>query len=326
MKSIHYLKTYKEKYCLKYQTTPIPKMKNDEILIKIKSTSLNINDYERYKTKKSILAKFIDIFQGRKSHPLGGEFSGIVESVGFDVTGFKKGDSVMGMSEGVFPYGCWAEYVVCKPRRVVKKPSYLSFNEAGVVSLSGVAAVSGLSVCEIEEGDNVLIIGTSGGVGLLTLQLAKALGCNITAICGSKNITLVYEYGADRVFDYNLIDNISSVGTFFDKIICINGNYKLKDISKCLKNGGVYTTIGNVKQLVSTIPWVLIGKLIGKNFRISSVAFSRCDQELNELLRIMSDFCIIPHIDKVYSLESIYEALDYVLKEHTQGKVAISID
>lgn len=325
MKSVHYLKTSTKKYCLEYCSTPVPKIKSNEILVRIRCSSLNINDYERYKPQKTILARLINLFQGRESQPLGGEFSGIVESVGVDVTNFKKGDFIMGMSEGVFPYGCWAEYAVCKSDRVVKKPSYLSFYEAGVVSLSGVAAISGLLVCDIKQNDSLLIIGASGGVGLLTLQLAKALGCRITAICSSRNIPLAYKYGADRVFDYNSIEGLSSVGVF-DKIIGINGNYKLKDIANCLKVGGVYTVVGNVKQLFSTIPWLLLSKVIRKDFRISSVALSRCERELSELIRVMSDSYIIPYIDKIYTLENIEEALDYILKNHAQGKVAISVN
>lgn len=85
MKSVHYLKTSTKKYCLEYCSTPVPKIKSNEILVRIRCSSLNINDYERYKPQKTILARLINLFQGRESHPLGGEFSGIVESVAISV-------------------------------------------------------------------------------------------------------------------------------------------------------------------------------------------------------------------------------------------------
>ena len=88
MKSVHYLKTSTKKYCLEYCSTPVPKIKSDEILVRIRCSSLNINDYERYKPQKTILARLINLFQGRESHPLGGEFSGIIDSVAISVKCF----------------------------------------------------------------------------------------------------------------------------------------------------------------------------------------------------------------------------------------------
>ncbi|CCC18936.1 NAD(P)-dependent alcohol dehydrogenase [Streptococcus thermophilus] len=326
MKAVMYHKKFRNKYHLEVTKIDKPDITSEQILIKVYSSSLNINDYERFTRPSSLLSKLIRVNQGRDAYPLGGEISGKVVAVGNRVNQFQVGDSVMGVLSGVFPKGGWSEYVVCNEQNLIKKPTNISYSQASVIPLSGIAALAGINKLNIQPEDEILIIGASGGVGLFALQLAKTKTSHITAICSQKNIELVKSFGADCVYDYNSFSNLSDIDRKFDKIIGINGCYTMKQIYKLLKVRGRYVAVGNVKQLLIALMYSLSSFIKKKKVNVSSAIFVDIAKQLDELEKYIKKGILIPHLDGVYTIDEIEQALDYVINSHPQGKVAVLLD
>lgn len=327
MKAMIYNGNSDYKTSFKITDITLPKPKSNQVLVKIEASSLNIIDFERFKTssKPSFFSKIISLFQGKKGFPLGGEFSGTVIDVGDKVNNFQVGKEVMGSTLGVMPKGSWAEYAVCDETNLVYKPNNLSYPQAAVLPLSGLAALAGVEKAKIQKGEQVLIYGASGGVGLYVLQLVKAKGCQVTAVCSTRNIELVKNYGGDSTIDY-LTEDFTKSGKLFDKIISVNGYNSIKKYKKLLKPKGVYVAIGNAKQLFHAIIVSCLNPFSNQKILFSSCAISSNNSKLITIKELVEHDLLIPHIDNIYSIKDISEAIDYVINEHTQGKLAITID
>lgn len=206
-----------------------PAPANDEILVKIRAASVNPLDWH-YMRGSPYLMRLSSGLGAPTDTRLGVDFAGSVEAVGKDVTRFKPGDEVFGGRTGAF-----AEYVtVREDRAVVLKPADVTFEQAAAAGIAGITALQALrDYGDIKPGQQVLINGASGGVGTFAVQIAKALGAEVTGVCSTRNVEMVRSIGADHVFDYKKEDYTQS-GNQYDLIVDMVSNHSLSKNRKAL--------------------------------------------------------------------------------------------
>lgn len=289
-----------------------PVARDNELLIKIKAVSLNAADYRSMK---------MGLIPKRKI--FGADISGIVESVGKDVTRFKQGDEVMGDLAG-FGFGGLAEYVSVPEQAVILKPSKISFEDAATLPMAALTALQALrdKGC-IDQGLKVLIVGCSGGVGTYAIQLAKYFNTEVTGVCSARNIQQSLSSGADFVADYTKDDFLKS-GKLYNLILAINGNYPILAYRKCLAEGGIYVMVGgSLSQIFKSL---VFGRLLSfGSKKMRSLAAKANSEDLKFLASLLENGKIKPVIDRKYTLDKTPEAMNYLSKGHSTGKVIITI-
>ena len=309
MKAIVYNKK-KSKDKFEYSEIETPSPNENELLIKIRASSVNAAD-----------CRLLQMGFPPKKKIFGADIAGVVESVGKNVTAFKPGDFVIGELSN-FGFGGFAEYVVAPFNALSLKPAGISFEEAAALPLAGVTALQALrDNGNIQKGQKVLIIGSSGGVGTFAIQLAKYFGADITGVCSS--ITQTKLLGADQVIDYTKED-FSKRNEFYDLILVVNGNYPLLGYKKKLnQNGKLVLVGGSLSQIFKSL---LFGKLlsIGSKKVISVFAkFKPADLEF--LVNLVQTKKIKPVIEKTYNIEHVQSAMRYVAEGHSTGKVLVKV-
>lgn len=290
-----------------------PEIYENEILIEAHASSVNPVDWK-------IRNGSIKILTGKKfPKGLGRDIAGKVAEVGAKVTGFEVGDEVYGKLSGLKSSAC-AEYVVAKPNDLVRKPKNLNFNKAATVPLAALTAYQALvKQGELTKDSDVLINGCSGGVGHFALQIAKALGANVTGICSTKNIAIAMELGADKVIDYT-IENVTDKNEKYDIIFDAVANQSYGKIKPILKNKGRYVT---TLPAVSVILNFITGIFSSKKARMINVKSN--PQDLQLITEMIENGKVKPVIDKIYQLNDVREAHRYSETGRVVGKLAISI-
>ena len=303
-------------------TKPVPK--KHELLIKVNTTAVTVGDSRvrafRVPLSFWLIAKLIlGVFKPRNP-VLGSVFSGIVEDVGSDVTEYKKGDRVFGSNEHHF--GVYAEYMTISHNACVATlPKGYSFHEAAAVLWGGLTALYFMKKAKITKDDTVLLNGASGSVGGSLLQLSSYLGAKVTGICSSGNIGHVKSLGAHNVIDYTRTDYKQS-STLYDLFIDAVGN------SSILATKKILTEKGRFIHLIAT-PAVQIKGLIALLFSqkkfIGGTAIPN-KALLHELKQYIEKDAIKPVIDRVYNMDEIVSAHEYVDMQHKKGDVLIQIE
>jgi NADPH:quinone reductase-like Zn-dependent oxidoreductase len=302
-----------------------PEPAEDEVLVRVHAASVNPFDWHML-TGMPYLARIEAGLRKPKTGRLGVDFAGTVDSVGADVTRFKPGDEVFGGRTGAF-----AEYVpVREERAIALKPPGVSFEHAAAVGIAGVTALQGLrDKGRLHEGQHVLINGASGGVGTWGLQIAKAMGGEVTAVCSPRNVEQARQLGADRVIDYTEQD-FTQNGRRYDLLLDIGGNRSWPEYKRALNADGTIVIVGGPK----TNRW--IGPLWDRLLvRLRAIRDSRTVAapflaSLNgDDLRIIGEWMesgnVTPAIERTYPLSEVPQALAYVGEGHARGKVVISI-
>jgi len=286
---------------------PIPT--DNEVLVRILATSVNAADYRQMKMGITPKRKFY-----------GADIAGIIESAGKNITQFKPGDEVIGdLSD--FGFGGFAEYAIAPERVLVKKPANIPFKAAAAIPLAAMTAFYGLRKGHITVNQDVLIVGSSGGVGTFAVQLAKFYGAKITAVCSENNTAQAHELGADRVIDYTKEDFTQDPNTY-DLILAINGNYPLGAYKRLLKPNGICVMIGGSYSQI--FKFLLFGWFFSLGSKkMTSLSAKSNQKDLQFLVQLVADGRIKPSIEKVIPLEIAPEALDQVMKGHAQGKYVI---
>lgn len=254
----------------------------------------------------------------------GREVAGVVEVAGRNVTRFQPGDEVFGIGEGAF-----AEYARALESKLAPMPANLSFEQAAAVAVSGLTALQGLrDHGRVKPGQEVLIIGASGGVGTFAVQLAKAFGAKVTAVCSTAKSDMVRSIGADRVLDYTRED-FAGGEQRYDVILDIGGNASLARLRRALAPKGTLVIAGGETG----------GRWLGGSDRqLRAVLLSRftgqklttfvCKENYADLI-ILTDLIeagkVTPVIDRTYPLAETPEAMRYVEQGHAKGKVVIAV-
>lgn len=298
---------------------PIPS--DDEVLVRVHATS--VNPAEWYNMIGLFLARLNNGLFKPKNTRLGADFSGVVEAVGRDVTNFKPGDEVFGGRSGAF-----AEYV-CVRKNIVTKPANITFEEAGGVAIAAVTALQGLrDYGTLQPGQKVLINGASGGVGSFAVQIAKALGAEVTAICSTGKVELVRSLGADHVIDYTKEDFTRSA-TRYDLLLDVAGSRSWKEYRRVLKPDATLVLVGAPKSNLILGPLTHIIKMRLAAIRASqTVVFFVANfnpEDFNALKEMFERGQIRTVVDRVYPLCEISEAMRYLGAGHAKGKIIVTL-
>lgn len=218
---------------------PVPR--ENEVLVRVLATTVSAADWRLRKADPFIARLMNGLWRPTKVRILGLELAGTVESLGRAVTRFREGDEVFG-STG-FRFGAHAEYACLPENALATKPANMSFEEAAAVMFGAVSALHFLRKAEIRPGQNVLVYGASGSVGVFAVQLAKHFGAHVTGVCSTGNLDLIKSLGADEVVDYTRED-FSSAGRIYDIVFDTVGKSGFSRSLKSLKRGGRYVRVG----------------------------------------------------------------------------------
>jgi len=300
---------------------PVPK--EDEVLVKVYAAAINTGNMFMV-SGKPFLSRLSSGFLKPKHLNPGSDFAGKVEKAGKRVSEFKPGDDVFGDNlPGGF--GTYAEYVCVPQDQLTLKPEKISFEEAAAAPQAALVALQGLrNVGKIQAGQDVMITGASGGNGTYAVQIAKAFGAEVTAVCSTQNIELVRSLGAGQVIDYTKVD-FTQTGEQFDLIIAMGGYRSLKDYAQVLKTGGTFVWAGgHLKGLFETM---LFGPGIGRKEkkRFASLSHQPNQSDLQYLAELMEAGKVRSIIDRSFPLNETTEAFRHYKAGHMQGKVVINI-
>lgn len=306
---------------------PVPM--DNQVLIKVKASGLNITDYMPFKEPlagNEVPAPIQQMYaEGLKAidRVFGMDLSGVVEAVGKDVQSLKPGDEVYGFTSDWL--GAWAEYACTNEGDVAKKPVNLSFEEAAVIPTVGLVALGGIRLADVKPGQNVLIHGASGGVGSFVVPLLKTFGAKVTGVCSTRNVDMVRKTGADRIIDYNKDDAAYCEDTF-DCIFAINGYQSIDTYLRLLKPGGILIFIGGNDQQIAEMQQFGAEKFEGTGKRMTFVDFNAVERELSYIAELVEAGKVTPVIDKVYPVRDVSAGIADIIENHAKGKYAITVD
>lgn len=323
MKAIVYTQ-YGTPDVLRLQEVEKPSPKDDDVLVKIHAASVNKSDWLRL-TGKPFITR---LFTGGPLQPqlniLGSDIAGTVEAVGRNIRSFRPGDEVFADVSGV-GLGGFAEYVAVPEKVLARKPASISFEEAAAVPVAGVTALQGLrDKGHLQPGQKVLIHGASGGVGTFAVQVAKAFGAEVAAVCSTRNVEMARSMGADEVIDYKKED-FAKRGEHYDLIFAANGNRTLANFRRVLTPDGLCVIAGGSMRQI--FRGMLFGSLVtmGSRQKITNIAAQSDAQDLAYLAELLEAGKVRPVIDRCYPLSDTADALRYLGDTHPSGKVVIQI-
>jgi NADPH:quinone reductase-like Zn-dependent oxidoreductase len=299
-----------------------PVITDDQVLVRVHAAAVGKGDWLTVRGLPYVARLRYGL--RKPTHPVPGfDLAGRVEAVGSKVTRLQPGDAVFGWCDGSF-----AEYASVPEGQLVLKPANLTFEQAAAVPISGFAALQALrDTGEVQPGQQVVIIGASGGVGSFAVQLAKTFGAEVTGVCSTKSVEMVRSIGADQVIDYTQQDFTRS-GQRYDLILEMAGNRSLADLRRALTPKGTLVLVGGSggKWFMGTgrtLRAVLVSPFMGQRLRSFFSKPKRTD--LVVLKELIEAGKITPVIDRTFPLNEGREAIRYVGERSTQGKTVITM-
>ena len=315
-------KKYGPPEALKLREVENPELVDDGVLVRVHATSVNRGDWYTLRGTPYVARPMVGLLKPR-SELLGGDFAGTVEAVGRDVGDLQVGDEVFGGRNGAF-----AEYV-CVRNGVAPKPSNLTFEEAAAAPVAAITALQGLrDHGHLEPGQQVLVNGASGGVGTFAVQIAKALGAEVTAVCRTKNVELAQSLGADHVIDYTQED-FTLNDRRYDLILDIAATKSWSQYRRVLNPQAVLVIVGapDGGSLLGPLGQVLkvrLSALRGSQKATFFIAnLNRPDMHV--LRELLESGKVKPVVERRYELSEIAEALRYMGEGHAQGKLVVNV-
>ncbi len=304
---------------LKEVTKPIPS--DGDVLVKIQAASINYGDKALVKGQP-FLVRLMGYGLLKPKHAIpGGDIAGRVEAVGKNVTQFQPGDAVFG-DIGECGFGAYAEYVAVPAEALALKPANITFEEAAAVPQAAVVALQGLrDKGQIQPGQKVLINGASGGVGTFAVQIAKAMGAEVTAVCSSKNLDLVLSIGADHAIDYTQED-FTQGAQRYDLIFDIVANRSVSDYMRVLTPQGNYVACAFNATALFLGPF--ISQKDGK--KASSLVHKPNRADLVFMKELLEAGQVVPVIDKRFPLSEVAEGMRWLENGRHRGKVILTIE
>jgi len=293
-----------------------------EVLVRVHAAAANAGDWHLVRGTPFPFRVVAGLLRP-KHRIIGTDIAGRVEAVGPRVSHFQPGDEIFGeLSRSGF--GGYADYVTAPETALAMRPANISFEEAAAVPTSGLTALQGLRKGKIRQGHKVLIHGAAGGVGTFAVQLAKAFGAEVTAVCGPRSVDVVRSIGADHVLDYTK-DDFARAGHRYDTILAVNGDRSIWDYKRALSRSGSYVmTGGSNKQLFHALffgPLLSVG-----DQKFGNLLTRPSHADLVQLKGLIEAGTVKPVIDRRYTLGEVPDAVRYIEEGHARGKVVITID
>jgi NADPH:quinone reductase-like Zn-dependent oxidoreductase len=311
---------------LQLQEVVKPAPQDDEVLIKIHAASINSRDWRMMRANPFFIRLTPGGFLQPKNKVLGGDVAGQVEAVGGNVRQFKPGDEVFGYLPSSTGRGTFAEYVCANETAITLKPANLTFEQAAAVPIATLTALQGLrDKGNIQSGQKVLINGASGGVGTFAVQIAKAFGAEVTAVCSTRNLDMARSIGADHVIDYTRED-FTQNGQRYNLILAANGYHPISDYLRALSPDGIYVVAGG--SMFQLIQAAQQARQISKtgNQKTAVVSLVQSQKDLVFVKELLESGKVVPVIDICYPLDKTAEAFRYFEKVHPKGKVVIRLN
>jgi NADPH:quinone reductase-like Zn-dependent oxidoreductase len=303
---------------------PLPN--DNQVLIRVRAAAANPLDWHYMRGTPSVIRVLETGLFKPKDSRLGVDVAGEVVAVGKDVTQFKPGDAVFGTGRGAF-----AEYVRSSEKRIALKPANITFEQAAGIPVAGITALQGLrDSAKLQRGQKVLINGASGGVGTFAVQIAKALGAEVTGVCSTRNVELVRSLGADHVVDYTKQDFTKS-GERYDVIFDTVGNHSMSECRRALNPKGIAVMIGGggpdrggfIGPLIEPVKAFLYSPFVSQKFVFFLAEVRRDD--LSVLRDLIDAGKVRPVVDRTYPLSQATEAIRYLEQGHARGKVVFTV-
>jgi len=294
-----------------------PEPAPDRVLVRVRAASLNAGDWRVLSGTPVLARPMMGGIRRPKEPRRGGDLAGVVEAVGAEVTGFAPGDEVFGSGLGSF-----AEYVTPLGKNLVRKPANVSFEEAAAVPVAGVTALQALrDHGRLEPGRRVLINGAGGGVGTFLVQIAKALGAEVTAVCGPGSVELARASGADRVVDYSREDFTHADGPY-DLVVDNAGTRSVRRMRRLLTPQGTYVVVGSVKNPLGHMASAVVQRPFTKQRLAVFIAKINGD-DLAHLAGLAEAGELRPAIERTYPLAETAAAYRHMVSGHVRGKLVI---
>jgi NADPH:quinone reductase-like Zn-dependent oxidoreductase len=320
--------TYGSPDVLEFREVDTPVAKENEVLVQVCAAAVNAYDWH-FMHGDPYLARLMMGLRAPRTKIRGRDFAGRVVAVGKNVTRFTVGDEVFGDLGEL--NGAFAEYVSAPQNQVERKPANLTFEQAAAVPLAGNTALMGLrDVAKVRSGQRVLVNGASGGCGTFAVQIAKAFGAQVTAVCSTRNVEAAVDLGADHVIDYTQQD-FTRIGQRYDVVFDLAGNHTLTGFRRALtpdgvlvlSGGGVYAGGSLVGPMGLLIRSSLLAPVIRQRLgRLTEVPSS---ENLATLRELIESGKVTPVIDRTYPLSEVPEAIRYLAVEHARAKVVITV-
>ena len=325
MQAIRYCEYGPPDEVLKLEQAEKPVPNDNQILVRIRAVSLRFFDGGML---QGGVGRLVFGLRKPKNTTPGSDFSGTVETVGSNVTEFKPGDEVFGVRAGAL-----AEYIcVTASRAVVLKPGNVTFEQAASIPTALVALQGLRDTARVKAGQKVLINGASGGVGTFAVQIAKAMGAEVTGVCSTHNVDLVKSLGADHVIDYTKEDFTKS-DQHYDVIYDLVNNRSFAERRRVLKPDGICVLAGvggsgmrkeTFFNLAGSLTAALRSKFSKEKFVMFGVDINKKD--LGVLRDLTESGKIAPALTKTYPLTETAAAYNYLETGHASGKIAITIE
>src|ERR687890_1019735 len=316
--------TYGSPDVLELREIDIPEIADGEVLVRVHAAGVG-RDVWHIMTGLPYPIRLAGYgFRAPKNPVIGSDMAGVVEAVGKNVTRFQPGDEVFGIGKGSY-----AEYVGAREDKLAPKPTNLTFEQAAVVAIMGSTALQALrDHGKVEPGQEVLLIGASGGVGTYAVQIAKAFGANVTGVCSTSKVEMVRSIGADHVIDYTHED-FAEGDKRYDVILDIGGNSTLSHLRRALASRGTLVIVGGEgggRWLGGTdrqLRAMMLSPLVGQ--KLGTFVSTPNHEDLLVLKEYIESGKVTPVIDRIYPLSQVPEAMQYLEEGHAKGKVLITV-
>jgi NADPH:quinone reductase-like Zn-dependent oxidoreductase len=313
---------------LEVRDVDVPAVGDDELLVRVRAASVNPLDWHFMRGMPYVVRLMAGLPRPKASaRKLGADMAGSVEAVGKNVTSFRPGDEVFG---GLDERGTLAEYITIRADgAVLGKPASLTFEQAAAVPVAGFTALQALrDKGQLQSGHKVLVNGASGGVGTFAVQIAKALGGEVTGVCSRLHVEMVAALGADRVIDYTRED-FTEGGRQYDLLVDIAGSRTLSDTARVLLPKGVLVGVGGpnkgnwVGPLSRTARMAMLSPAVSQRMVFFLAHQNKAD--LGVLRELLDTAKVVPVIDRTYPLAQTADAIRYLEDGHASGKVIVTM-
>ena len=305
--------------------TDPPEIGTDDVLVRVHAAALNPYDWHILRGDPLIARLMGEVgLRKPKARVAGVDAAGRVDAVGANVRGLRPGDEVLGFCQGAF-----AQYARAEANKVVPKPVGLSFELAAAVPMAGTTALRGIrDVGAVRAGNRVLVNGAAGGVGTYAVQIAAALGAEVTGVCSTRNVELVRSIGAAHVIDYTTED-FTAGRARYDVILDNVGNRPLSRLRRALTPAGTLVLNGGgspghvLGPVASLLRAVVVNRLVRERLRL--LPHEQNSDQLLTLTGLIEAGKLTPVLDRTYPLADTAEGLRRVEEGHARGKVVITV-